>query len=216
MTPTVDKAFILRLTHIDNLTVLLQRGGLHAPNFTPDDGLNYKTIHHQDIQVRRSARAIPCGPGGVIHDYVPFYFGPLSPMLLKLKSGRVENYSEGQEPLIYLVSTVAAIVQAGHGFVFSDGHGIAFNTDWFDDVADLDKVDWDMVYAKYWADDYEKDMDRQRRKQAEFLVHRFCPWDRIIAIAVINDQIKTEVEQILADQNSALADHVIIKRNWYY
>ena len=37
----------------------------------------------------------------------------------------VENYDEGQEPLIYAVSTVETIAQAGLGFVFSDGHGIA-------------------------------------------------------------------------------------------
>lgn len=38
-----------------------------------------------------------------MHDYVPFYFGPLSPMMLNLKTGRVAGYEEDQEPLIYLV-----------------------------------------------------------------------------------------------------------------
>ena len=30
-----------------------------------------------------------------MHDYVPFYFGVLSPMLLQLKTGRVTGYNEG-------------------------------------------------------------------------------------------------------------------------
>ena len=91
---------------------------------------------------------------------------------------------EGQEPLIYLVSTVEAIHQAQLDFVFSDGHGIAAFTQWFDDVTKLNQIDWDVVYADYWADTIA-DMDRQRRKQAEFLVYRFCPWEVLIHIGVI-------------------------------
>lgn len=78
---------------------------------------------------------------------------------------------KGQEPLIYLVSTVEAIDQAQLDFVFSDGHGITAFTQWFDDVQNLTRIDWDMVYADYWADTIA-DMDRQRRKQAEFSVYR--------------------------------------------
>ena len=38
-----------------------------------------------------------------------------------------------------------------------------------EDVAQFDKVDWELVPARYWADQPD-DNDRQRRKQAEFLV----------------------------------------------
>ena len=94
---------IYRVIHIDNLSLCLERGGLHAPNHTPDDGLTYKTIHRDDIQEGRRTRDIECGSGGKIHDYVSFYFGYLSVMLLQLKTGRVPRYNEGQEPIIYLV-----------------------------------------------------------------------------------------------------------------
>lgn len=94
-------------------------------------------------------------------------------MLLQLKTGRVEGYNEGQEPLIYLVSSAQRVRDSGAGFVFSDGHGIAAFTEWYAGLADLDKVDWDMVFQRYWRDTVD-DMDRQRRKQAEFLVYRFC------------------------------------------
>ncbi|MFO7860368.1 MAG: DarT ssDNA thymidine ADP-ribosyltransferase family protein [Desulfosalsimonas sp.] len=77
-----------------------------------------------------------------------------------------------QEPLIYAVSTVEEIIQAGLDFVFSDGHGIAAYTEWFDDINDLEKIDWDMVYATYWADTVE-DMDRMSagRRHARAHVH---------------------------------------------
>lgn len=140
---------IYRIMHIDNLEVCLKRRGLYAPNFTPDDGLVYLTIHNTDIQGLRQKFCLKCGPCGTTHDYVPFYFGYLSPMMLQLKTGQVEGYDEGQEPLIYLVSTVQAVSRAGVSFVFSNGHGIAAYTDWYDDLVDLNKVDWDMVYQRY-------------------------------------------------------------------
>jgi len=201
--------------HIDNLNVVLQRGGLHAPHFTPNDGLAYTTIHDTEIQEKRKQKPIPCGPHGVIHDYVPFYFGYLSPMLLKLNSGRVSGYTEGQEPLVYVVSTAQAVAGSGQGFVFSDGHGIAAFTNWFDDLAQLGSVDWGMVYQKYWKDEIN-DMDRQRRKQAELLVHRYCDWSLIREIAVIDAAMQQRVQQLLAPFPGQLHRPVTIRRNWYY
>lgn len=204
---------IYRLLHIDNLAVILDCGGMHAPNHPPEGACDYRAIHNVDIQQIRRQRPIACGPGGTVHDYVAFYFGPRSPMLYQLHTGWVENYDEGQEPLIYAVSTVETIAQAELDFVFSDGHGIAAYTQWFDDLNDLDKVDWDMAYADYWADTVD-DMDRQRRKQAEFLVHRFCPWEVVNRIGVLNEAFKERVERILNRKNISMP--VEVRRRWYY
>lgn len=206
---------ILRFMHIDNLSVVMQRGGLHAPNCTPNDGLNYKTIHKLEVQEKRANKQILHGPGGVIHDYVPFYFGPLSPMMLNLKTGRVPGYTEGQEPLIYLGTTAQAVMESGKRFVFSDGHGIAAYTSWFDDLSQLDKVDWNMVYQRYWTDN-ANDMDRQRKKQAEFLVHQFCDWSLVQAVIVIDDTRKAQVEQIFTGFAPSMRCQIIVKRDWYY
>jgi len=206
---------ILRFIHKDNLHVYLRRGGIHAPNHTPNDGLNYRTIHNVEIQSQRSLTQIPCGARGCIHDYVSFYFGCLSPMLLNLKTGRVAGYNEGQEPLIYLVSTVQEIQQKGIPYVFSDGHGIASFTQWFEDLQNLDKVDWSVVNLRYWADTLN-DMDKQRRKQAEFLVHKFCDWSLIREIVVINDAIKSQVENIVQQYPQECRRPIQIRRDWYY
>ncbi len=206
---------IFRLIHMDNLRLCLRRGGLHAPNFTPNNGSTYRTIHNVEVQQKRHEVRIPCGPGGVVHDYVPFYFGYLSPMMLNLKTGQVPGYDEGQEPLIYLVSTCQAVRHGGTGFVFSDGHGLASFTEWFDDLGDLDKVDWEMVYQRYWADSLE-DMDRQRRKQAEFLVHRLCDWALIDKIGVIDEARKRQAEAIMADFGPQCRTMVEVRREWYY
>ncbi|HEY1921692.1 MAG TPA: DUF4433 domain-containing protein, partial [Tepidisphaeraceae bacterium] len=184
--------------HLDNLRLCLRRNGLYAPNHSPNDGETYRTIHSVEIQANRHIRTLPCGPCGVIHDYVPFYFGYLSPMMFQLKTGRVAGYNEGQEPLIYVVSTIQQIQESQLRFVFSDGHGLGSVTEWFDSLDQLDNVDWDMVCQRYWSDKIN-DMDRQRRKQAEFLIHRQCPWTVIQEIAVHNAEIKRKVEEIMGE-----------------
>lgn len=210
-----DPTPIYRLIHVDNLETLLHREALHAPHHTPDDGLPYRTIHDVEIQAQRRTWAIGCGPGGTVHDYVAFYLGPRSPMLYKLNSGGVAGYNEGQEPLIYLVSTVQAVEAAGLDFVFSDGHGIARFTRWYSRVADLGQVDWEAVYARQWADTVD-DMDRKRRKQAEFLIHRCCPWALIQEIGVYNSRAKARVEQALARYGETGVKPVKVRREWYY
>ncbi len=136
-------------------------------------------------------------------------------MLLNLKTGRVPGYSEGQAPLIYLLTTAQAIQQAGCRFVFSDGHGLAGFTHWYDDLAQLDQVDWDIVGARYWKDSPE-DNDRRRRKQAEFLVSESLNRSLIGAIGVMNNQMKTQVEDILSQHANRHQPKVVVRSDWYY
>jgi len=213
--PVPDPVGLYRIVHIDNLPVLLARGALHAPNCTPNDGLRYRTIHSVSVQASRHDRPIRCGPRGTCHDYIPFYFGPLSVMLLNLKTGRVEGYNEGQAPLIYLTSTVQRVVDAGHQFVFSDGHGLATFTDWYDDLARLDQVDWNLVGERYWADRPD-DNDRQRRKQAEFLIWQALDWSLIDRIGVLNQQVRANVEAVLGQYPQRPQPRVEVKSEWYY
>jgi len=206
---------ILRFLHVENLATIIQRGKLHSPNHAPNDGLSYKTIHNVDVQSKRAEKRIPCGSGGVIHDYVPFYFGYLSPMMLNLKTGRVPGYSEGQEPLIYLSSTAQGIADSGKSFVFSDGHGVPAFTSWFDDLSLLKNVSWDIVNERYWRDN-ANDMDRQRKKQAEFLVYLDCDWSMIDCITVIDDVRKRMVEKVFSNFNERMHRPIVIERDWYY
>ncbi len=171
--------------------------------------------HSSEVQRARANIRIPCGPGGTIHDYVPFYFGARSPMLLQLQTGQVEGYTEGQEPLIYLVSNAQAIAEAGRRFVFSDGHGLARFTEWHDDLARLDVVDWKCVAARQW-NDTAAEPDRQRRKQAEFLIHNFCPWPLIQEIVVLNSIVKKRVVSIMKQFTEADRRPVRVNSGWYY
>jgi len=99
--------------------------------------------------------------------------------------------------------------------VFSDGHGIARFTEWYADLEMLDNVDWTMVYERYWSDNVN-DMDRQRRKQAEFMVHQHCPWNLISEIGVINAGMATRVNEILVAYPNMNRPDVQIRPAWYY
>jgi ssDNA thymidine ADP-ribosyltransferase, DarT len=213
--PVPDPITLYRLVHVETLPTLLTRGALHAPNCTPHDGLGYRTIHSVTVQASRHNRPIRCGPHGTCHDYVPFYFGPLSVMLLNLKTGRVEGYDQGQAPLIYLTTTLQRVQEAGCQFVFSDGHGLARITDYYDDLRKLDQVDWNLVGERYWRD-LPDDNDRQRRKQAELLVWNSLEWVLIESIGVMSEQVKARVEAVLDAFPQRPRPRVEVRREWYY
>ena len=87
----------------------------------------------------------------------------------------------------------------GVDLVFSDGHGLArFPPTAYEDEAQLDQVDWNLVGARYWSDQPD-DNDRQRRKQAEFLVWKSLDWTLIgdIGCSALNQQAKEQVEELL-------------------
>ena len=168
---------ILRLVHLDNLAIYLRRGALHSANHAPDDGLRWRAIHRSDVQRRRANHRVPIGPGGVLLDYVPFYFGARSPMLFQLHSGHVPGYIEGQSPLVYLVAAAEEVAAAGHHLVFYDGHALAALSTCYDDLRALGELDWKAIEARQWSS--PEDLDLQRRKQAELLVHGALPWTLI-------------------------------------
>ncbi len=103
-------------------------------------------------------------------------------MLFTISRGNVPSCPR-QDQVIHLVLTVEQVQEAGLGFAFTDGHAIVLLTEFFDDFNDLDQVDWSLMRARYWNDTQE-DGDRKRRRQAEFLVHRFVTWGLISEIAV--------------------------------
>lgn len=145
-----------------------------------------------------------------MHDYVPFYFAPRSPMLYTISRGNVPKCPDGQIPVVHLVSSVEKVRGDNLQFVFTDGHGIMALTNYYDDLTFLETLDWDLIRDRYWADTL-KDPDRKRRRQAEFLVRNFFPWTLIAEIGVINDGVRQEVEELVGDSVP-----IVIRQNWYY
>ncbi len=87
---------IYHLTHQNNLPDILESGCLHCVNDLGNQAS--VNIAHPAIQTRRAITPVSAGPGGALHDYVPFYFANRQPMLYALHRGNVEEYDEGQQP----------------------------------------------------------------------------------------------------------------------
>ncbi|MBE9200263.1 MULTISPECIES: DUF4433 domain-containing protein [unclassified Nodularia (in: cyanobacteria)] len=207
---------IYHITHMNNLNSILKSGGLMANSRLKQETIKYLDIAHGHIQDRRSMTRVPCGAGGTLHDYVPFYFAPRSPMLYANYRKSVDKYSGGQTPILHLVSSAEAVDTGGLSFVGADGHAAMAYTGFFDQLVYLyadNVIDWEIMEAKYWADT-EEDGDRTRRRQAEFLVHQFFPWGLIQEIGVINSTIQTQVKEIL--QNFNIQTPIRVYSEWYY
>jgi len=205
---------IYRIVHIDNLSTLLARGELHAANHAPQDGRPYAGIHATRTQADRGAKPVPCGPGGIILDYVGFYFGPRSPMLLRIHTGHGVAQIE-QSNIVYLVSTAQAVADAGLGFVFTDRHSLARVAAFRDRLERLDEVDFQAAYATQWNATADHP-DRQEKKQAEFLVYRSMSWQLINEIGVASAAVEKRVKEIVASHVHVHKPVVRVQPSWYY
>lgn len=134
-------------------------------------------------------------------------------MLYSIHGGFVEQYREGQRPVIHLTSSAESVAAAGLAFTFTEGHAELAYSSFYEDLAELDKVDWQVMKSKWWNDTVE-DMDRKRRRQAEFLVHDFFPWELVSRIGVIDSGVAEQVNEIL--QGAAHRPTVAVERSWYY
>jgi len=200
---------IYHITPVDNLAGIIREGGLFCDRNAQDK--QFVNIAHKNIKDRRIKKKVPINPGGVLADYVPFYFAPRSPMLFTIYKGNVEGYVRGQEPIIYLVSSTETVDEAGLDWVFTDGHAVMDYTDFFDSFNDLDNVDWPLMSAHYWSDT-DTDGDRRRRRQAEFLVHGFFPFELFSEIGVYNAAAAQRVGEILDGTEIPVS----VKGAWYY
>ncbi|HEX5199627.1 MAG TPA: DarT ssDNA thymidine ADP-ribosyltransferase family protein [Actinoplanes sp.] len=77
----------------------------------------------------------------------------------------------------------------------------------------VEMVDWRLMEAERWNNTPD-DPDRQRRRQAEFLVHRALPLELVRWIGVQSDHRASQVGKILADH--PLDRRIIVRPRWYY
>lgn len=198
--------FIYHITHLENLEGILQKGGLLPQSQRPPTRQN---VAYGRIQARRAKVVVPVGPGGKLHDYVPFYFCPRSPMLYAIHT-RSTKYRGGQRPILHLVSSAQRVAEERLPFVFTDRHAVVKDACFFHDLKYLEALDWEAIGSTYWAETHRK------KKQAEFLVKGLFPWRLIEEIGVIDESIKAEVESVLARFPGLPHPPVRVRWEWYY
>ncbi len=212
MSPS-DPTRIYHFTDAKNLPGILRSGCLYCKTQLPPECQQVDASHY-DIQERRAVKTVRCGPGGVLHDYVPLYFATQSPMMFSISRGNVEGCSSNTGRLVYLVSSVERVQELGLDFVFSDGHPTVAFTRFYDDANKLDKVDWQVMAMQYWND--ADPFDGSRRRQAEFLVHGSLPWSAVEFLAVKTQSMKERLDGYLATEWPGHIKPVRVASSWYF
>jgi hypothetical protein len=201
---------IFHFTDVDNLGAIFAAGELRCHSMA-DCAVD---VADATIKSRRMSKRVPCGPGGTVGDYVPFYFAPRSPMLFRIQRGGVDDVSPDPSRLVYLTSSTEAVLDAGHACVFTDGNAAAAFTEFHDDVAQLhDVVDWELMRATMWANTPD-DPDRRRRRGAEFLVHQALPLELIEELGVYDGRAQSAVAAAAA--RGSRDDAVRNRSSWYF
>jgi hypothetical protein len=206
-----DKAFIFRVTHIDNVPWLLENG-VHCRNSDRRDP-NFRQIGNPELIDRRMRRAVPVPPGGSLSDYVPFYFTPHSPMLLNIKTGHNGMKQTPMRDIVILVSSLHRLVEHGVPFVFTDRHAYLRTAQFTGDLADLRLIDWEILAAHDFKRD-PGDPGKIERYQAEALVYRLVPVSTLLGIACYNQQAEAAVAGLLKSADVSLK--TAVRAHWYF
>jgi len=206
-----ENGLIFRIAHIDNVPWILDHG-LHCRNALERDP-NYVEIGNPELIVKRAHRAVFVPPGGVLSDYIPFYFTPHSPMLLNIKTGYQGITKRPMNEIVIMVSSLPTLVAREIPFVFTDRHAYLQTASFFSDLAQLDRIPWDLLQNR----DFKKDVydpGKFERYQAEALVHQHLPVSALSGIICHGDAQKTFLQAEVEKRQHKL--QVAVKPNWYF
>jgi len=207
---------IYHITHLNNLAQLVDGGWLWSDARRIQQNLACQIVGMSTIKKRRLEELeVGCHPGTKVGEYAPFYFCPRSIMLYILHRGNHPevDYRDGQSPIVHLQAdlyqTVAWAQQVGVRWAFSDRNAGAYVAEFYNDLGNLNQVNWNAVQATDFRDMFIKE-----GKQAEFLVFDGFPWNLVEKVGVIDQSVAQAASNIIA--TSSHQPTVSVERGWYY
>lgn len=160
--------YVYHMTHISNLANIL-KNDLLSHNLA-HQRFNIVDISNPTVNAYRKAKDPIYGLS--LHDYVPTYLNPKNPM----------SYVRREEANNYAILKLNKKLLLQTGAIFTDGNAACINTSFYNDITDLDQLDWECLHAHYWADF----IDGKRKRNAELLVPQTIPAKYIEEIAIKN------------------------------
>ena len=191
--------FAFRLIHIDNIPHILKNGIVKAdsPNANP----NYVPIGDQLVIEKRKNRRLSLSSWQNIGDFIPFYFGPRSPMLYVIQHGYNGVRRIEAEDIVYCVIRLDDIIKDKIDCYFTDGHVLNSLTQVFP-AESLNRIEsyvkYSDVYAHRWDD--EEDLDLKRRKEAELLLKNDLPVQYVKGFVVYNEEARQRLCSMGVDE----------------
>ncbi len=120
-----SKVRLFRIIHIENIPHILQFGITHSSS--PHANPSFVPIGDSTLISTRNSFML--NNGRLLGDYVPFYFGPRTPMLYVIQKGFNMVAPTHAENIVYCVSSVQKILELNLDFIFTDGHAVdSFST----------------------------------------------------------------------------------------
>lgn len=206
-----ERALIFRIIHRANLPWVLQHG-LHCGNSATRSG-QWLSIGNQELIGKRAHWPVTTEPGGVLNDYVPFYFTPFSVMMHNVNTGWNGVPRHAKPDILILVAGLRRLVELGLKVLFTDSHANNPLVNYYRDPVQLDRIDWPILQARDFKRDPE-DPAKFARYQAEALIHRHCPLQGLSGVVCYNDGVKIQVEQAVATAQVPL--QVAARPSWYF
>ena len=207
--------YIYHITHVDNLSPIIEEGGLWSDAAMLKQDKISLAIGMSDIKQRRLNLPVKCYPQDYVGEYVPFYFCPRSIMLYLIYRGNHPemNYRSGQRSIIHLEVELHKAIEWAETeecrWAFSLSNAGAVLTEFRNRLEELHEIDWEAVEATDFRDHQVKE-----GKQAEFLIYEFFPWHLVQRIGVKSYTIQSKVLQVLAGASHRPVVQVI--PHWYY
>lgn len=81
--PNLDRIYLYRITHIENIPHIIQNGFTHASS----PNANHDFVPIGDRSLIATRHSFMLNNGRLLGAYIPFYFGPRTPMLLWFRGG---------------------------------------------------------------------------------------------------------------------------------
>jgi ssDNA thymidine ADP-ribosyltransferase, DarT len=212
---TLKRRLAYHFTHVLNLTRILSDGELRSDSLVSNSGGLLVEAGDPEVKAKRRHFVVPTHPGGVLANYVPFYFAPQSPTLLRVATGRVPGFDGVQDELVFVVVDLDSLLAKGRSIVVTDGHPVARLTRFLPDRASVEEaVDWELMAEPRWTNT-EADGDRLRRRQAELLVYGRVPLPEVLGFAVRTTKTHLIVGGLL-DGGSFTKLPVLVRPGFYY
>jgi hypothetical protein len=204
---------VAHFTHVDHLPTVVT-DGLLSDSRAHSSGLLTVEVGNTDVKARRRSRQVPLPPGGVVADYVPFYFAPRSPMMFAIEKGNVATYRRGCADLVYLITDVGRLRELCPDVLATDRNAaLQFAEFTADDDRLTEMVDWSLMCADYWFDT-DDEPDRRERRMAECLVHDVVPWEAFTGVACKSPACATTARAALATVGATTP--VCVRPRWYF
>ncbi len=206
-----EKALIWRIVHKDNLSWILDNG-LHCAH-SQRRAEKWISIGNPELIDKRAGHPVPLSPGGVLNDYVPFYFTPFSVMMRNINTGWGGITQRNNSDIVILVSSLRRVQELGLPFLFTDSHAYYMWADYYSDLNDLNKVDWSLLQARDFRRD-PNDPASFERYQAEALIHQHCPVSALLGLVCYTEKVQSQLEQQI--QQRGLELPVYTRPGWYF